>query len=303
MTRDRGREGTLRSIGYVPLKLQKISGDSRFSGKFGVNGTPMRFLIDSGANSTDVSESYANQVGLKRDHSVSVISRGALGRAVKSGLGRGTLQMGPVFAHEFPFTIGPDPKLRTATSRYAGQIGLDAMTAAGSLIDIPRGALWVPSQKALLKSRGRPERLGAVKGLGYNALQLYPAGKLPHLILDSNVDGKRITWVVDTGAEVSVMAESSFQKLNLTSEVTNSRMIDAAGDRVAVRAGTLYNVEFPGQHLERFELIVAPLKDVRRVFRDAEGRPVDGILGMDFLTFSKALLDPASRILYMGAPQ
>jgi len=225
MTRDRGREGTLRSIGYVPLKLQKISGDSRFSGKFGVNGTPMRFLIDSGANSTDVSESYANQVGLKRDHSVSVISRGALGRAVKSGLGRGTLQMGPVFAHEFPFTIGPDPKLRTATSRYAGQIGLDAMTAAGSLIDIPRGALWVPSQKALLKSRGRPERLGAVKGLGYNALQLYPAGKLPHLILDSNVDGKRITWVVDTGAEVSVMAESSFQKLNLTSEVTNSRMI------------------------------------------------------------------------------
>ncbi len=300
--REPGRAGKLKSIGYIPLKLQKVSGDSRYSGTFGVNGLDMRFLIDSGANSTDVSEDYADRANLKRDHSVSVVSRGALGRAVKSGLGRGTLQMGPIYARNFPFTIGPRPQRRTATSRYAGQIGLDAMSAAGSLIDIPRGTMWVPSHQALQKTGGRPSRLGRQAGLGLHALRLYPAGKFPHLILQGRVDGDRMTWVVDTGAEVSVMAESSFRKLNLPSEVTNSRMIDAAGDKVRVRAATLYNVQFPGVLVNRFDLIVAPLADVQKVFKDSQGRSVDGILGMDFLTHSKALLDPGSRILYMGKP-
>ncbi len=298
----KGRAGKLKSIGYTPLKLQKIPGDERYSGTFDVNGAPMRFLIDSGANSTDLTERYATEARLKRDPSVSVISRGALGREVKSGLGRGSLRIGPVVAENFAFTIGPDTGKRTATSRYAGQIGLDAMSAAGSLIDIQRGALWVPEKVKLAAFHGRPVSLGIQRGLGLKALKLYPAGRFPHLILEGRVDGDQVTWVVDTGAEVSVMAEESFLKFNLPSEVTNSSMIDAAGDKIPVRAAVLYNVEFPGVNIGQFSLIVAPLADVRRVFKDSNGRPVDGILGMDFLTQSQALLDPGSKVLYVGAP-
>ncbi|MDA7864123.1 dihydropteroate synthase [Akkermansiaceae bacterium] len=43
-------------------------------------------------------------------------------------------------------------------------------------------------------------------------------------------------------------------------------------------------------------------EEVRQYFRDPTGRPVDGILGMDFLTNGRALLDSGSRILYMGKP-
>ena len=32
------------------------------------------------------------------------------------------------------------------------------------------------------------------------------------------------------------------------------------------------------------------------------GRPVDGIIGMDFLEESSALLDTASQLLYLGDP-
>jgi len=73
------RESRLRGMGYVPLKLDKLTGDSRYSGVFGVNGKPMRFLIDSGANTTDVESDRADEANLKRDRSVSIVSRGALG--------------------------------------------------------------------------------------------------------------------------------------------------------------------------------------------------------------------------------
>jgi len=257
------REGTLKRLGYVPLKLEKMRGDVRFSGVFKVNGKPMRFLIDSGANSTDVAEKYANKAGLVRDHSVSVVSRGALGRAVKGGLGRGSLQMGPVYAREFPFTIGPSTGKHTATSRYAGQIGLDVMSGSGALIDIPGEAMWVPGYPQVRKGEWKPARLGQQPGLGLHMLRLYPAGNFPHLILEGEVDGDKVTWVVDTGAEVSVMAQESFEKFRFPSQVTNSRMIDAAGDRVPVRAATLYDVKFPGVVVKRFDLVIAPLGNVR----------------------------------------
>ena len=298
-----GRGASLRELGYSELPLSKLRGDARYSGVFGVNGRPVRLLIDSGANSTDINEPHATKVGLKPDSSVAVVSRGALGRPVKSRLGRGTFQIGPVWAEQFPFTISPASERRTATSRYAGQIGLDAMMASGSLIDIPRGTIWVPPQERLSMEGRGARRLGPRQDLGLKAVGLRPAGRFPHLIVESRVMGQRMTWIVDTGAEVSVLAQRSFDRLGLPSQATNAKMIDAAGDRIRVRAAQLPSVDFPGMQIRPFELIVAPLKNVQQVFKDGKGRPVDGIIGMDFLEQSQSLLDPGSQLLYLGLPQ
>ena len=51
-----------------------------------------------------------------------------------------------------------------------------------------------------------------------------------------------------------------------------------------------------------FDVSVAPLGTVRKYFRDSTGRPVDGILGMDFLTKGQALLDANSGLIYLGQP-
>ena len=262
----------------------------------------MRLLIDSGANSTDISQDYAVQAALRPNTNFSVVSRGALGRPVRSKLGNGSLQIGSVVAEDFLFTIGPPITRRTATSRYAGQMGLDAMVASSTLVDIPRGRLWVPGDRRLAASGGRPRALGTQRGLGRDIVRLYPAGKFPHLLVDSLVGGRKMTWVVDTGAEVSVVAQAAFKNTGLPSIATASRMIDAAGDRVTVRAATLYNVQMGRTRTRRFDLIVAPLQSVREVFKDSTGRPVDGILGMDFLTQAQALLDPSSKLLYLGIP-
>ena len=74
----------LAAMGYEPLALQKSAGDSRYSGRFRVNGKEVRFLIDSGANSTDLDYELATSVGIRPEKSVKVVSRGALGRPVTS---------------------------------------------------------------------------------------------------------------------------------------------------------------------------------------------------------------------------
>lgn len=295
-----GREGTLERLGYQAVPLQKIRGDVRFSGVFKVNEVPMRFLVDSGANSTDVDANLARQAGLVEDRRVRVVTRGALGREVSSGRGYGTLQIGPMYARNFPFTIAPSTGRKTSTSSYAGQVGLDALSAIGALVDIPGQSLWVPASQR----RGpRPPFVpGARDGLGRKVLGLETAGRLPHLILRGTLAGQPVTWVVDTGAEISVMAAESFDRFGLPSRTTNSRMIDASGDRIALRQARLEDVTFGNVRVTVFDIAIAPLGTVRQYFLDGRGRPVDGILGMDFLTTGHALLDAGSGLIYLGKP-
>ena len=296
------RASHLKGLGYETIPLQKLSGDSRFSGVFEVNGKPMRFLIDSGANSTDVDQKLAASVGLRSDGAVKVITRGALGREIASGRGLGSLQIGSMIANPFPFTLAPSHGRKTSTSSYAGQVGLDALSATGALIDVPAGTMWVPGPSSEIGRGGGKSSLGFSRGLGRSVLQMGRAGRLPHLILRGSLNGQVVTWVVDTGAEVSVMAAESFKRFNIPSRESNSRMIDASGDRVALRHARLENLRFGEVNVSVFDISVAPLGTVRKYFRDSSGRPVDGILGMDFLTTGSALLDSGSGLLYMGLP-
>lgn len=297
------RSKTLSRLGYESVELGKIPGDSRYSGVFQVNGQPLRFLIDSGANRTDVEESLAEQAGLHFDNSVRIVTRGALGREIHSGRGFGSLQIGPMISPEFAFTIAPKGGRKTSTSSYAGQVGLDALSATGALIDIPEGKMWVPGVLSEHHRAGGDPHLGVRSDLGQKILRLGTAGRLPHLILQGTLNGRQVSWVVDTGAEVSVMAAESFDSFNIPSRLTNSRMIDASGDRIPLRHARLYNLAFGQVNVAVFDISIAPLGPVRQYFRDGSGRPVDGILGMDFLTIGNALLDSGSGVLYMGYPR
>lgn len=296
------RLATLRQLGYKPLKLQKSSRDNRYSGRFHVNGQPVRFLIDSGANSTDLELNLALRAGIRPDKNLQVISRGALGRPVTSQVGIGILTAGEVNASPFAFMLAPASGRHTATSRYDGQMGLDALKGLASLIDVASGVLWLPGKSAPNAQGGEIKPLGLVPGLGFEALPLAQAGRLPHLILESRWNGQRLTWIVDTGAEVTVLAKHAVRRHGIPTIPTRTNIIDASGDHAPISLATLTNVTFRKLVVSDFQVAVTDLSTVRKHFRDSSGRPVDGIIGMDFLTASGALLDSASRLLYVGQP-
>ncbi|MGJ8725453.1 MAG: aspartyl protease family protein [Roseibacillus sp.] len=294
------REQKLAALGYTSLPLKKISRDSRYSGKFLVNGQPVELLIDSGANSTDLDTSLAPKLNLRIDDSAKVISRGALGRPVTSSVGLGVLSAGPVSALPFPFMLANESLGTTATSRYDGQVGLDALEALGALIDLRNGKMWVPGRNARTAGAQSIRPLGEMSDLGFNILHLRPAKELPHLVLESQWNGKLVTWIVDTGAEVSVLSAESARQLGLKTVASSARIIDASGDNAAARAGLFENVVFEQLVVTEFQVAVIPLPVVRKNFRDRNGRVVDGIIGMDFLENSGALFDAGSQLLYVG---
>ena len=294
------RETRLTSLGYEPLRLKRTAGDSRYSGLFTVNSRKVRLLIDSGANSTDLNYDLARACGITPEESVKVVSRGALGRPVTSSVGLGALGAGNVTAAPFPFMLAPPSKGHTATSRYDGQLGIDALNGLASLVDLRMGTLWIPGPQAGNTKRGSITALGRQKGLGIHTLPLEPAGRLPHLLVGCRYKDRRLTWVVDTGAEVTVMAAESAKRLRIPSMASRSKIIDASGDRASVRSALISNLLFGRLLVRKFEVAVTPLGPIRDTFRDRSGRPVDGIIGMDFLKESSALLDTASRLLYLG---
>ncbi len=297
------RTSQLRQLGYSALPLQKTSGDSRYSGRFLVNGQPVQLLIDSGANSTDLDSKLATKLGIVPDRSLSVVSRGALGRPVTSQVGIGSLTAGQVTAAPFPFMLAPQTERHTATSRYDGQIGLDALDGLGALIDLSDGHLWVPGRTARNAGKGEIRPLGHSERLGFDALRLSRAGRLPHLILEGDWNGHSLSWVVDTGAEVTVLSSDTVRRHRIPTVASRSKIIDASGDNAPVRVAKLHHVVFGRLVVSEFQVAVTPLKTVREHFRDSRGRPVDGIVGMDFLEKSGALLDSASRLLYVGQPE
>jgi predicted aspartyl protease len=298
-----GRDHRLRQLGYHPQKLQKTSGDVRYSGKFLVNGQPVQLLIDSGANSTDIESAIALRAGVRPSKSLTVISRGALGRPVTSQVGVGTLTAGQITATPFPFMLTPASDRHTATSRYDGQLGLDALEGLGALVDLSSGNFWVPSQKARNAGATTISPLGPVAGLGFETLSLKRAGRLPHLILEGVWNGYPLSWVVDTGAEVTVLSTATIRRHGLPTVPTGSKIIDASGDNSDVSVASLKNVIFGRLVVSEYQVAVTPLTTVRQSFRDSRGRAVDGIIGMDFLARSGALLDSASALLYVGQPE
>lgn len=296
------RERNLAALGYEAIEMKKISRDARFSSQFRVNGQPVKLLIDSGANSTDLDNSLVQKLGLRIDEKSRVISRGALGRPVTSRVGLGILTAGPVSALPFPFMIADEDAGITATSRYDGQLGLDALEALGALVDLRTGTFWVPGKDSPNSEAESVEPLGEKKGLGFSTLRLRPAGRLPHLVLESRWNGRLVTWIVDTGAEVSVLSQESADLLNLETKPTPARIIDASGDNATVRSAVMENVFFDRLVLTEFQVAVTSLPVVRKNFQDRNGRKVDGIIGMDFLESTAALLDASSRLLYVGDP-
>ena len=168
------RSQSLATLGYSPIELQKLPGDSRYSGEFLVNGAPVRFLIDSGANSTDLDARLSKKLGIKTNNSIEVVSRGALGRPVSARVGLGSLTAGTVTASPFPFMIAPHSDRHTATSRYDGQLGLDALSGLGALVDLSNGKMWVPSHQSHMTPGSQIRPLGRHKSSPSRPTRLAP---------------------------------------------------------------------------------------------------------------------------------
>lgn len=297
-TQNNARERALSSYGYSPLKIYSYNDDSRYWSPIKLAHSDLRLLLDSGANSTDVDRGTATRVGVQQKQDYEVISKGALGREIRSKLGVTRFQYGPQVIDPFVVVINEGHSKKTSVGKYNGQIGLDALVESAALIDISNEKVWVPSTD--IPGHHRHPLLGANNQLGYEGLPLYSSNKYSHLILEGSYQGARTSWIVDTGAEVSVLDRGSARRLGLLVTETNSKMVDVSGDTSKLGFTIPSTLVFGNTRLSSLPLAVANLGNVKNSFKLPDGKSIDGILGVDFLKYSKALIDPRSKIIHLG---
>ncbi len=295
------RAKKLRSIGYDAVPLQAAKGyDSRVGVDALVNNTPVSLLIDSGANASRVSEAVSKVAQLERRKGTSAISRGALGRPIRIFQGIGSLTVGELIVAPYLFSIGDGTKGPTAIGKFDGHIGSDGLGLMSGLVDVGSGYIWLPNSNAKNVSRGTIGPLGYQEGLGLIAKKFSLAKDSAHFVIETAVNGKRATWVIDTGAEISLITRQSARRLGIRSRPSRVKILDAHGDRASVSVGMVPEIKFGGFTAVGLQVGVSNLPSLGKFFKDSKGRSIDGILGIDFLRQTDALLDAKSHILYIG---
>ncbi len=293
------REESLRSHGYIERQLMSIKDDSRFWCFINIENKPVRMLIDSGANSTDLQKNIANFVGVTKEPKYKVVSKGVLGRTVKSTLNETSLQCGPQVINPFLLAVTSETlKTKNSQTSYNGQIGLDALVEIGALIEISSSRIWIPRYD--IQPHDYNPSLKTDSRLGFETLPLYSKSKYSHLLLSSTYNGRRLNWVIDTGAEVSILDKDIARQINLETTHTNNQMIDIAGDSSRLDFAIANNIMFGQTRFTQFPLAIGELQVLKKSFSMPDGSPVHGILGVDFLKATNALLDPRSKVIHIG---
>ena len=94
-----------------------------------------------------------------------------------------------------------------------------------------------------------------------------------------------------------------FSPTDASNEESDSPEFAERGDDGGSEAGSIGDSDAKGNlFIGLGSGILAALLVGSGYFRDSTGRPVDGILGMDFLTKGQALLDANSGLIYLGQP-
>jgi Aspartyl protease len=259
-----------------------------------VNDTDAVFIMDTGAERTLMSEEAVHRLGLERDGWVTSTMRGLSGYEERPNALPRSLRLGGIalrrktLTGDTSATVGPLPVNRIDGHPIAGLLGRDFLSPFDLDLDIPARSLTLNDVH------------GCSAGFlpwttPYVAIPATtPVGNA--MVIQTEVDGRALRTMVDTGASASLLTASGMFRLGLTAEVLEH---DPGGNGSGVGPAPV------PMRLHRFaELRIGP--DVTRnqqlwVASSAHVVPiVDMLLGIDWLRSRRVWLSYATRQFFVA---
>ena len=120
-----------------------------------------------------------------------------------------------------------------------------------------------------------------------------------HYKLDVKVNGKRGSFILDTGASSSCIG---FEEASLFLLKNEKSEIKAAGaGAINMKTEIAYNNHFVvgKKELKDMSFVIFDLTHVNKALNQVEESPVQGILGADYLKRSKGVIDYGRNALYL----
>ena len=269
-----------QDIGFKSEGYDRMTVPVRLSG----NG-PYRFLVDTGADKTAISRQIAGQLKLVGGASTSVHSVAGVSTVATANASLEVARK--------DVSIQDAPLLDSANMGADGILGVDSLSSQRVVFDFEGQTMSiVPSQSA--EAANEPGSI-VVKAKRKK-------GRL--LMTDATVNGRNVTVVVDTGAQVCIGNEALRQKLtarNLTDPLEKVQLLSVTGEQLS------------GDYMFIKELVIGgvTLKNLAVVFTDAHAfhqldldRKPALLLGMNAMrAFKKVSIDFANRKFRVVLPE
>jgi clan AA aspartic protease (TIGR02281 family) len=146
-----------------------------------------------------------------------------------------------------------------------------------------------------------PEEAGTVDHamclLGFAAVPLRELATGHHLV-DVTVNGKAATFILDTGANASVVHAASAKRLGLPDKGIPAGAFGLGGGMKAQQV-TLERLEIGGVAIRRGRIMTSDLSQLVQVLGTVARGEIAGIIGQDVMKEHRAVIDVARPILYL----
>jgi predicted aspartyl protease len=246
---------------------------------------PYRFLVDTGSDRTTVSSELARKLGL--EERPSALLHSASGQSSVRMAYLPELQTGRRAVRHINA-----PMLNAVDMGADGILGIDSLRSQRVVFDFANGTLSIYSDKAppvieegaiLVRARRREGRL---------------------VITDAEVDGEKVSVVIDTGSSLTVGNDALRRKLERHGHVETLRSIDLISVTGGALRGDLANVrslEIGGARLEGLSIVFAEAHTFGKL--GFQRKPAL-LLGMNALRgFDQVSIDFAGKTLLLVLPK
>jgi hypothetical protein len=168
---------------------------------------------------------------------------------------------------------------------------------AAALLFLLAGCQQPPAQKA----EYRPEEAGTVDHamclLGFTAVPLRELATGHHLV-DAQLNGRTGTFVLDTGANVSVVHAPLAASYGLPDKGAAGGAFGVGG-ALNARQVKLESLRLGGIQIRQDRIMTSDLAQIARVLGPVSGGTIAGIIGQDVMKEHRAVIDVSAPILYL----
>lgn len=150
----------------------------------------------------------------------------------------------------------------------------------------------------------RPEQSGTVDHalclLGFSAtpLQRLVTG---HQLVEGQVNGKRATFLLDTGANATVVHRGHAETFGLVPQRGVFGTAAGLGGTLQASRASVESLRVEDQEIRQSHVMIADLSQVENVLGRLSRQPIHGILGQDVMREHRAVIDVARPMLYLRA--
>ena len=151
----------------------------------------------------------------------------------------------------------------------------------------------------------RPEEAGTVDHalclLGFTAVPLRRAATTGHHLVEVRLNGRPALFVLDTGANLSVVDDNHVATFGLTDSGARRGGGFAIGGAVSAREVRIDSLAIGGVAIRQRRMVVADLGHLTAAMRPLAGGAVHGLIGQDVLNEHRAVIDMDRPLLYLMA--